>query len=166
MLPSTSIWIVLIPVADPGEGPGVPSPLLFICRPNWGPKGKKMFLRPPLNPPPPPRMPLYWGVVSPGCLWEIVAWERSPVFNWVCVWRHLFFKVEVEMFPSERCFFFLNMNSVYRTLNAQLTHQMDDKEIGSFHQAPELTDYLSDCESYIKTKNGLAFLKRKKLWRR
>lgn len=58
------------------------------------------------------------------------------------------------------------MNSVYRTLNAQLTHQMDDKEIGSFNQAPELTDYLirmSDCESYIKTKNGLPFLKRKKL---
>ena len=40
---------------------------------------------------------------------------------------------------------------------------MDEKEIGSFNQAPELTDYLSDCESYIKTKNGLPFLKRKKL---
>ena len=31
------------------------------------------------------------------------------------------------------------MNSVYRTLNAQLTHHMDDKEIGSLNQAPELT---------------------------
>ena len=55
------------------------------------------------------------------------------------------------------------MNSVYRSLNAQLTHHMDEKEIGSINQAPELTDYLSDCESYIKTKNGLPFLKRKKL---
>lgn len=28
--------------------------------------------------------------------------------------------------------FFQNMNSVYRTPNAELIHQMDDKEIGSF----------------------------------
>ena len=45
------------------------------------------------------------------------------------------------------------MNSVYRMLNAQLTHHMDDKEIGSFNQAPELTNYLSDCESYQLHKN-------------
>ena len=38
-----------------------------------------------------------------------------------------------------RKIFFQNMNSVYRTLNALLTHHMDDKEIGSFNQAPELT---------------------------
>ena len=45
----TSICIVLIPVADAGEGPGVPVPLPLICRPNWGPKGRKFFIwhRPP-----------------------------------------------------------------------------------------------------------------------
>ena len=39
------------PVADIGEGPGLPP--LFILRPNWGPKGRKnIFWRPPLPPPP------------------------------------------------------------------------------------------------------------------
>ena len=47
----TSICIVLIPVADAGEGPGVPVPLPLICRPNWGPKGRKIFY---LTPPPTP----------------------------------------------------------------------------------------------------------------
>ena len=35
----------LLTVANPGEGSGGPSPLIF--RPNWGPKGKKIFWRPP-----------------------------------------------------------------------------------------------------------------------
>jgi len=97
---STSICIVLIPVADPGKGPGVPAPSsLFVDRTEVRRAEKNFFWDPPSC------MPLYRGVVSPVCLWEIVAWERSSVFNWVCVWRHLFFKVEVEMFPSERFFF-------------------------------------------------------------
>ena len=37
-------------MADPGEGPGGAAPLIF--RPNWGSKGRKLFLE--TGPPPPP----------------------------------------------------------------------------------------------------------------
>ena len=59
----------LIAVADPGEGPGGPGPLIF--RPKWGPKGRKKFF---WRPPPPP--PLLSGSVWPGS-----ATESSLVAN-------------------------------------------------------------------------------------
>ena len=55
--PDSLTWVET--VADPGKrlgGPGGPPPLIsIISSPNWGPKSrKKVFLRPPLAPTPPP----------------------------------------------------------------------------------------------------------------
>ena len=94
-IPDSLIWgkhSVLVPcsVADPGEGPGGGGAL--ICRPNWGPKGRKIFFEnhPPSplskgleDPPPPPPLisrsgsgtaclPKYWQAdISKGSIWDL-----------------------------------------------------------------------------------------------
>ena len=40
---------ISLAVADPGEGPGEPTPAPLSFRPNWGPKGQKKFLWRPLS---------------------------------------------------------------------------------------------------------------------
>ena len=85
---------VLVPcsVADPGEGPGGGGSRPLICRPNWGPKGRKIFFSrtTPLPPyqrvlmtPPPPTLisksgsgtaclPKYWQAdISKGSIWNL-----------------------------------------------------------------------------------------------
>ena len=44
------VVVVLLSVVDPGEGPGGVG-LLLILRPNWKPKGQKLFFWDPASPP-------------------------------------------------------------------------------------------------------------------
>ena len=60
-------------VADPGEGPGGPAPL--ISRLNWGSKGRKLFL----ETPPPPRLYLRVWMTAPSPYLKV--WIRHGTGN-------------------------------------------------------------------------------------
>ena len=91
-------------VADPGEGPGGPAPL--ISRLNWGSKGRKLFL----DPPPPP--PLSKGLddrtltLSQGLdpAWH---WKHSVAYirHVSALWRHAYLLFHVrDPFPFRHVF--------------------------------------------------------------
>ena len=98
----TIVKITLLTVVDPGVGPGGPGPPLLIFRPNWGPKGQKIFVfdtAPPFskglddNSPPPFLTIWIWhwlnrksNSCSTSFKWQKgQIWRFSGVFGTVCL---------------------------------------------------------------------------------
>ena len=96
-------------MADSGEGPGVPAPSL-IFRPNWGPKGRKIFFGDwanpkPLNPSPPPSPPALSQGLNPVLNSIILVLALSLVNlinkNKYCWWNNSQIKEDVQFHLSQ-----------------------------------------------------------------